>query len=277
MPLDFNGKPVLITGASMGIGKGLSSCFARDGAYLFLTDLPSREEALRQWADELEKTCGISTWTFCLDLTEPNGPETLYREVISAVGALHTLVNNAGVCTYGRFDLMDPGRIEKMVLLNCMAYTKLMRLFLPAMIERDEGGILNVSSVSAFQPLPSLAIYAASKAFTQSLTEAVASELPWKSRVRVATINPPFTQTGLISDAGFPTDFIPFSISMKPIEEVARLGYRAFKNGRLFYVHGWQNKILYLCVGKILPRRAKNLTAWICMRAWSDLIPWRKH
>ncbi|HDP23966.1 MAG TPA: SDR family NAD(P)-dependent oxidoreductase [Deltaproteobacteria bacterium] len=276
MNLNFTGKTVLITGSSMGIGRGLSACFARDGANLFLTDLPSCEEKVVVWADELTRRHNITTWTFCTDLTRPDGPETLHREVTAQAGVLHTLVNNAGICSYGRFDTMDHERLEKMVLLNCMGYAKLMRLFLPSMIQRNEGAVLNVSSVSAFQPLPSIALYAASKAFTQSLTEGIASELPWKSRVRVATMNPPFTRTGLISEAGFPEDFIPFSISLKTIEEVTELGYTAFKNGRLFFVPGWQNKLLHLCIGRILPRRGINLIARISMRAWSDLIPWRR-
>lgn len=272
MKLQYAGKNVLVTGSSMGIGKGLSKCFAKDGAHLFLTDLPSRKEQLVQWASELESSHGIKTWTFCADLTGPKGPETLYQEVIKKAGELDVLVNNAGICTYGKFDELPTDRLETMVLLNCLGYAKLMRLFLPSMIVRNSGAILNVSSVSAFQPLPSLALYAATKAFTQSLTEGISGDLPWRSKVKVATLNPPFTRTSLINDAGVPEDFIPFTISFKTVDEVVEMGYQAFKSGKLFYVPGWQNKVLHLGIMKLLPRRAVNLIGRLTMKRWSDYL-----
>ncbi len=207
-----------------------------------------------------------------MDLTAPKGPETLYDEVITNAGALDVLVNNAGICSYGKFDEMDKDRLDKMVLLNCLGYAKLMRLFLPSMIERDSGAILNVSSVAAFQPLPSLALYAATKAFTQSLTEGISGDLPFRSKVKVATLNPPFTRTALINDAGVPEDFIPFTISFKTVDEVVELGYQAFKRGRLFYVPGWQNKVLHLGIIKFLPRKAVGLMGRLSMKRWSDYL-----
>ncbi|HWR67396.1 MAG TPA: SDR family NAD(P)-dependent oxidoreductase [Desulfomonilia bacterium] len=272
MKLDFTGKTVLVTGASMGIGRGLAGCFARDGANLALTDLPSRRSELDAWADELERSHGIRTWRFSADLAEPDGPEELYEEVVREAGPVHVLVNNAGICAYGPFAEADRGRIEKMVALNCIGYMKLMRLVLPAMKEKDEGAILNVSSVAAFQPLPSMAVYGATKAFTQSLTEAVSGELPWGSRVRVATINPPFTRTALIHDAGIPEDFIPFTISFKTVEEVTELSYQAFRNGRPLHVPGWQNKVLHLGIIRLLPRKAVNLMGRLTMKRWSDYV-----
>ena len=272
MKVQYAGKNVLVTGSSMGIGKGLSKCFAKDGAHLFLTDLPSRKEQLAQWASELESNHGIKTWTFCIDLTEPKGPESLYHEVITKVGELDVLVNNAGICSYGKFAEIPTDRLEKIVLLNCMGYAKLMQLFLPSMIARNSGSILNVSSVAAFQPLPSLALYAATKAFTQSLTEGISGDLPWRSKVKVATLNPPFTRTALINDAGVPEDFIPFTISFKTVDEVVEMGYQAFKRGKLFYMPGWQNKVLHLGIMKLLPRRAVNLIGRLTMKRWSDYL-----
>lgn len=272
MKLDFTEKKVLITGSSMGIGKRLSQCFARDGAHIFLSDLPSRKAELELWAEELRSLYGIDTWVFCVDLTEADGPERLFREAVSATGHIDVLVNNAGICSYSRFDEMDVARLEKMTLLNCLGYAKLMRLFLPAMIERDSGAVLNVSSVSAFQAVPRLSLYAATKAFTQSLTEGVYGELPLRSKVRVATLNPPFTRTALIKDAGVPDDFIPFSISFKTVDEVVESGYRAFKKGKLLYVPGWQNKALHLGISKVLPRKAINLVGRLAAKRWSDYM-----
>lgn len=272
MKLDMNGKKALITGASMGIGRGLAKCFACDNAHLFLTDVPGREEQLIRYASELEKDHGIRTWTYTVDLTDPKGPESLHREASGKTGGIDVLVNNAGICSYGKFSDMSTDRVEKMVLLNCLGYAKLMQLFLPSMIERNSGAILNVSSVAAFQPLPSLALYAATKAFTQSLTEGIAGDLPFRSKVSVATLNPPFTRTALINDAGVPDDFIPFTISFKTVDEVVEMGYLAFKSGRLFYVPGWQNKALHLGIMKLLPRSAVNLLGRLTMKRWSDYV-----
>lgn len=229
MRLQITGKSVLVTGSSMGIGKGLSECFARDGANLALADHPKEKDRLDTWARELERSYGIKTWTFSMDLTAPQGPEMLHAQVIETVGQIHILVNNAGLCWFGKFSDMPLDRLESMLLLNCAAYAKMSRLFLPSMIERDEGGILNISSVSAFQPVPTLGLYAATKAFTQSLTEAIRGELPKGSRVMVSTLNPPFTRTHLVEDAGIPLDYIPIKISFMSVADVTRQGVKAFK------------------------------------------------
>jgi short-subunit dehydrogenase len=180
-------------------------------------------------------------------------PERLHDEVSRTMGAIHTLVNNAGICWYGEFKDMPADRLQNMILLNCMAYAKLSHLFLPAMIELNEGGILNIASVAAFQPVPSLSIYAATKAFTQSMTESIRTELPKGSRVIVSTLNPPFTKTHLVQDAGVPNDYIATKISFMTVEDVTRQGYRAFRKGKSRYVPGLHNRMFYLGIAKYLP------------------------
>lgn len=267
----LDSKTVLITGSSMGIGKGLSACFAREGANLALADHPREEGPLVEWARELEQTCGISTWTFCVDLTEPDGPEKLYKQVSNTVGDIHTLVNNAGICWYGNFRDMPEDRLQSMILLNCMAYAKLSRLFLPSLINRNEGGILNISSVAAFQPVPSLGIYAATKAFTQSMTEAIRTELPKGSKVIVSTLNPPFTKTRLVQDAGVPDDYIATKISFMSVDSVTRQGFRAFKKGKGRHVPGLHNRMFYLGIVKLLPHGVLSRLVWLLTRRLSDL------
>ncbi|MBN2283230.1 MAG: SDR family NAD(P)-dependent oxidoreductase [Deltaproteobacteria bacterium] len=274
MKLNVTGKTVLITGSAMGIGKGLSHCFARDGADLILADLPREREKLDQWAAELGSRYGINTWTFGIDLTEPKGPETLFREAEATAGGIHILVNNAGICWFGSFAQMPyEERLEKMILLNCMAYAKLARLCLPAMIERDAGGMLFIASVAAFQPLPQLAVYSATKAFTQSLAESIRYELPKRSNVVISVLNPCFTNTALLEDAHFPGDLIPFTLSCNSVDDVVRTGYEAFKKGRMFTVVGWQNKILHQGVVRLLSRKSVAGTARLALRGWSDFLP----
>jgi len=271
--LNFRGTTVLVTGSSMGIGKGLTRCFARDGANLVLTDHPSREADLKAWADELGRRYAVRTWVFAVDLTDPDGAERLHRDVVAAAGDVYGLVNNAGICWWGRFDEMPPvERLEKMVLLNCMAYAKLCRLVLPSMIGRKGGAILNVSSIAAFQPVANMALYGASKAFVQSLTESIRYELPRGSGVTVSTLNPAFTKTALLSDACIPADFIPLSISFSSADDIARQGYRAFRKGKMFHVTGWQNKILHQFTPRLLPRRAVNRISWLACHRWSDFF-----
>lgn len=271
--LDFSGKTVLITGSAMGIGKALSRWFAHDGADLVLVDLPGEKVHLENWAGELEKACGIRTWTFFVDLTDPDGPERLHNQVKTEVGDIHTLVNNAGRCWFGLFGEMPWERLEKIVLLNCLAYAKLSRLFLPAMIERNEGAILNLSSISAFQPVPKMALYAATKAFTQSFSEAIRSELPNGSKVVISTLNPPFTKTPLIKDAGVPLDFIPLLTSFMDVLDVTGQGFKALQKGKVRYVPGTYNKVMYLFVRKYIPDKIYTMCIRLLCNRLSDFFP----
>ena len=270
---EFKGKNVLVTGSAMGIGRGLSECFAREGANLILSDLEGQRQGLEEWAHELENTYQIRTWTFCVDLTDPDGPERLYESVSKEVVDTHILVNNAGICWFGCYKDMPHDRLQNMILLNCMAYAKLCRLFLPAMIERNEGGILNVSSVSAFQPVPTLGLYAATKAFTQSLSEALRGELPAGSRVVISTLNPPFTRTRLIEDAGVPSDYIPIMMSFMSVSDVTASGVKAFRKNRERFVPGLLNRILYLAVVRFLPHGLLVFSSRILTHRLSDLLP----
>jgi len=273
MMLEFKGKNVLITGAAMGIGRSLSRHFARDGANLALADLPQEKNHLESWANELQAAYGINTWTFYGDLTAPRGPEKLYEDVIKIVGNIHTLVNNAGTAWYGLFREMPPEMLERMILLNSMAYAKLTRLFLPAMVEKDEGGVLNLASGAAFQPLPTLALYAGTKAFTQSFTESIRHELPRKSKVVISTLNPPFTRTPLIEQGGFPPDYIPKILCYLDVDDMTEAGYRAFKKGKIRFVPGVRNKLLHLVIVKYLPHDAVNFLARMLTHNLSDFLP----
>jgi len=273
MRLHVAGKNVLVTGSAMGIGKGLSECFARQGANLVLADLEAQRGRLDAWAQELERTYGVRTWTFSVDLTEPDGPERLHAQVSETVPGVHVRVNNAGICWFGTFQDMPLERLYTMILLNCTAYAKMSRLFLPAMVELGEGGILNVSSVSAFQPVPRLGLYAATKAFTQSLTEAIQAELPKGSRVVVSTLNPPFTKTHLIEDAGVPLDYIPVRMSFMDVDEVTSSGVRAFMQGKGRYVPGIQNKFVFLVFSKFMPHSLLSRASRVLTMRLSDILP----
>ncbi|HPC46989.1 MAG TPA: SDR family NAD(P)-dependent oxidoreductase [Deltaproteobacteria bacterium] len=271
--LDVKGAAVLVTGSARGIGMGLAEQFASRGANLVLVDLPSERESLERLAGRLEREYAVRTWIICSDLTAADGPERVLCEVERGGIRVSVLVNNAGICWYGRFHEMPLDRLFSMILLNCVAYAKMARLFLPMIMESREGGVLNVSSVSAFQPVPTLALYAATKAFTQSLTEAIRLELPSSSRVRVATLNPPFTRTSLIDDAGVPGDYVPMKMSLMEVHDVVHQGVEAFVRGRTRHVPGLFNKVLYQMLLPVTPRMIMDALTRVLTMRLSDILP----
>ena len=165
-------QTVLITGASSGIGAELARVFAGNGYKLVLT--ARREERLRKLASELGE--GRAT-VIAADLCAPDGARALHDRVTQAGIHVDVLVNNAGLGGFGLFAGQSLERQAEMMQVNMVALTCLSRLFLPGMIGRHRGGILNVASMAAYQPGPLMSVYYASKAYVLSLSEALAEEV----------------------------------------------------------------------------------------------------
>ncbi|RPH88171.1 MAG: SDR family oxidoreductase [Deltaproteobacteria bacterium] len=253
--LILKGKNVLITGAASGIGKALAECFAREGSNLFLGSHPREEDQLCRWADYLEHQYHIKTKEFPVDLALVSGPELLHKQVAQTGEGIDILVNNAGVMLYGGFAELPLDRQIEMISVNVIAYAKLMRLFLPDLMKRKSGRILNVVSASAFQPTPHHAVYGATKAFVQSLSEAVGQEIK-ASGIKICTLNPSYTDTPMLRGKGFPKKLWWFSISgLSSPEDIARKGVNAFKKGKLIYIPGVQNWFAASVLTRIFPRR----------------------
>jgi short-subunit dehydrogenase len=173
-----NGKVggwVLVTGASAGIGREFARAFATRRYDLVLA--ARTESALDALGRELATSHGVRVKTAPVDLSEPGAPRALAEALGEAGVEVGVLVNNAGVLSEGPF--AEGALDEQLALLqvNVVALTALTRLFLPAMLARGEGRILNVASIAAFMPVPQLAVYAAAKAYVLSLTEALAGAL----------------------------------------------------------------------------------------------------
>jgi hypothetical protein len=257
-------RHVLITGAASGIGKALSECFAKEGAYLFLGAHPSEEDKILAWAESLSQRYNVKTWAFPVDLANEDGPETLFARVKATGCPVDVLVNNAGLMAYGAMDHIPLERQAQLIKVNVLAYFKLMRLILPEMVKRRTGRILNVSSVSAFQPTVYQAVYGATKAFIQSLSEAVDQELKGTG-IRVCTLIPSYTNTPLLNSEGFPKRLWWYTFSgLSTPEEVAGKGFDAFRRGKVFYIPGRRNWFVHALLQRFVPRRlALTISSWV--------------
>jgi hypothetical protein len=251
-------KTVLITGASSGIGRELARCFAMEKARLIIASLPSERKALEVLAETLRREYAVQVLTLVEDLATLDGPEKLYRQAVAAHPWIDVLVNNAGVMAFGLFHQLSLESQERIVAVNLRAYMLLMRLFLPEMIHRGTGCIFNVSSVSAFVPTPRHSVYGATKAFVQSLSEAIQEELKGTG-VRTFTLNPGYTDTPLLRVQGFPQKLRFYSFGGKSSPAViARKGVAAFKRGKRVYIPGIHLWFLFMVMNRFAPRRLIN-------------------
>src|SRR5271163_4059267 len=185
-------KTALITGASFGIGLELARIFAREGYNLIL--VARSADKLRQLASELEKAHGTRSLILATDLTEPGAPAYVLDQTTRAGIHVDALVNNAGFGQYGFFVENDLEECLRQIQLNVTALTHLTHLYLPAMVGRQSGRILNVASTAAFQPGPLMAVYFATKAYVLHLSEALANELQ-ETGVTVTCLCPGATVT----------------------------------------------------------------------------------
>jgi short-subunit dehydrogenase len=230
-------RTVLITGASGGIGYELTKLFARDHHNLIL--VARSADKLAQVAKELE-AFGVRAKTVPLDLTDSPAPKFLFDQLQRESISVDILINNAGFGAYGEFVQMSEADILGQIDLNIRALTELTWLFLPAMVSRRFGRIMNVASTAGFQPGPLMAVYYATKAYVISFSEAIANEVK-DSGVTVTCFCPGATQTGFATRAGNDKTRIFKRAGVMPADKVALDGYRAVMEGRTLAISGIQN------------------------------------
>jgi short-subunit dehydrogenase len=256
---------VLITGASAGIGLELAREFAAHGHPVVLV---ARNEArLNAVAVELAGAHRVEATVVSGDLGERSGPAALFDEVARRNLDIDILVNNAGLMDTGAFKDAATETLLGIVRLNVEALTALTSLFLKPMVARGKGRILNIASLAGFQPLPSMAVYAASKAYVLSLTEALAEELRGKG-VTVSALCPGFTDTNMIDNAKRENPAfraLPSALIADP-KSVADEGYRACMSGDVIRVPGLA---LQMATGLIQAQRSitRTLTGLLGRRA----------
>ena len=239
----------LITGSSSGIGAELTSLFARDDYPLVL--VARRAQRLEETAEALRRRHGIRVSVIAKDLSLPHAPEEIFSALQRAAVSVGVLVNNAGFGAHGPFAAGDVETELAQVQVNVTALTHLTRLFLPGMLERREGKILNVASTAAFQPGPLMAVYYASKAYVLSFSEALAHEVRG-SGVAVTALCPGPTRTEFQARAGV-GDTPLMRGRIMDARAVAEAGYAGLMRGRPLVIPGWRNRMLATLV-RWLPR-----------------------
>ena len=234
-------KTALITGASSGFGREFVKLFAQDGYNLIL--VARHEQDLQAVADAVKTRhpeCIVTV--IANDLSVPGSAQTLYNEVKARKLIVDVLINNAGFGDHGYFIETDLEKEQKIMHLNMISLVELTKLFLRDMVSRNEGKILQLGSTVAFMPVPKMAVYAASKAFVLSFTEALQHELK-DTNITMTVLCPGAGDTEFFERANAEDTRIVQDTSLSDPAKVARDGYEALMNGDRRIVSGAKNKI----------------------------------
>ena len=229
----------LITGASSGLGEQFAYALARRRYRLVLT--ARRADRLNAVAETARKLGAEAAETIPLDLARRAAAHEIFTRTQAARLHIDYLVNNAGFGTHGSFEKLPLERELEEIDLNVAALVAMARLFLPAMVERRAGTIINVASVAAFQAVPYMATYAATKAFVLNFTEALAGELAG-SGVKVSALCPGPVRTEFQAIAGQLSDRMPAFVYLDA-ETVVAQGIAAAESGRSVHIAGVVNFI----------------------------------
>jgi hypothetical protein len=234
-------QTALITGASSGIGYQLARLFAQDGYNLVL--VARTEEKLNQVAQEFRNQFSNQKITaIAKDLSKDGSPQELYDETKRQGLTVDVLVNDAGFGEHGLFSETDLKKELDMIHLNVVSLTFLTKLYLQEMLSRKNGKILQLASIASYQPTPLLAVYAATKAYVLSFTEALINELKGTG-VTMTALVPGATDTDFFNRAGA-ENTVAANGSLSDPAEVAKAGYEALMKGDDKVVVGFKNKAM---------------------------------
>jgi short-subunit dehydrogenase len=233
----------LVTGASSGIGLELARVLAREGYPLVL--VARRTEPMHALAEQLSQAHGTSCVVVGADLGVPEGVATLVREVTERQLEIQVLVNNAGFGLAGGFTALPAEQQLQMIDLNIRSLTALTHAFLPGMVARGHGYVLQVASGAAFQPGPFMAVYYASKAYVLSFSAALHEELRGTG-VSMTALCPGYVETGFAARASEHHSSRLFSgpIGTNDARRVAEVGYRALIKGKPVIVPGLVDRVV---------------------------------
>ncbi|AYA36089.1 SDR family oxidoreductase [Hymenobacter oligotrophus] len=234
-------KTALITGASSGIGLELARRFAREKHRVVL--VARNRQALEHLQQELQQQHGVEAVVLPADLGQREAPQQLFEELQRRGIEVDYLINNAGFGDFGLFAEADWAKQEQMLDVNIRALTHLTKLFVPGMVQRRSGRIMQLASTAAFQPGPLMAVYYATKAYVLSFSEALANELQGTG-VTVTALCPGPTASGFQDAAALNDSKLVKGKKLPTSAEVAEYGYRALMRGETVAVHGLMNSLM---------------------------------
>jgi short-subunit dehydrogenase len=251
-PFVYQGKTALITGAASGIGEAFARELARRGMHLAVVG--RSRDRLQALAEELVERHQTQVEIIVADLSLEGMASRIQSHVEGRGLQVHVLINSAGFGVHGHFETLDPQRDRQQVMVDVAAVVDLTHAFVPSMVVRGSGAIVNVASTAAFQPLPYMTVYGASKAFVLSFSEALAEEVRGRG-VRVLALCPGATQTAFFGVAGEDA-----SIGRRRTpQQVVSTGLQALETGQSVVVDGMINAVVAQAP-RFLPR---PLVAWI--------------
>jgi uncharacterized protein len=242
------GKWALVTGASAGIGWALAEQLAAGGVNLVLT--ARRTDRLAKLAAELFSKHGVQVEAFAADLVQPGAAREIYAFTTGKGIEIELLINNAGFGAFGNNHEIEESRLLEMIQVNCSAVVHLTRLYAPGMVQRGHGDLMIVASTAAFQAVPFIAAYAATKAFDLIFAEGIAEELrPFG--VRVCALCPGSTTTEFQQVAQQPDR--AFRVA-ETADKVARVGLEGLAQGKSCVISGARNALM-VEAERLAPRR----------------------
>ena len=250
-------KTALITGASSGLGYEFAHIYAQYGYDIVV--VARSEGKLYQLKAELESRYHMKVWVFAQDLSKPDAAYEIFDFTMENNIDIEILVNNAGFGDYGNFTEFDMQKQHELLQVNIMALVELTRYFLPLMLRRKSGRVINLSSVAAFCAGPKMSLYYASKAFVRSFSEAVAEEVRG-SGVSVLALCPGPTATGFEKAADMKGSKMFRFMKPKTAKEVAQAGYRASCKGKTLKYYGTMVKAMNIGA-RLLPRTVSRTFA----------------
>lgn len=251
---------VVVTGGSEGIGLAIARRFAAQGRDIVL--VARRIAPLQAAAEAIARDFGRKAWPLALDVTRDDAPEEIARLLEGAGLYADVLVNSAGIGQSGPFAAASADEMKALLELNIVALSRLMRRFLPEMLVRGQGGVLNVASLGGLAPGPNQAVYYASKAYVIALTEAVAHEVRGQG-VRISVVAPGPVETAFHARMGAEGARYRRLMPADRPEVVARSAVRWFGLGRRVIVPGLASSCLAVAMRYVPHGVVVPIVSWL--------------
>lgn len=233
-------QTALVTGASSGIGETIAGMLAAQGYDLVL--VARRQDRLDQLADDIKDSHNVDVTVYAADLSEGDAASKLSQYLLQRNIPIDLLVNNAGVMHHGDFVDMDVAATDRLINLNIRGMTNMLTAFVPDMVARGKGRVMNIASISAFWPVPQLAIYAASKAYVLSLTESLSEEYR-DSGVTFTAVCPGITATPMVDQVQQKDSLVLPDFVIGDVNDVAKQAIDATLDGQVILVPGAANRL----------------------------------